>query len=67
MSIDTNLSESTLKIDDPTAAALELDTWGSLGSAMDGPMETRGRELRRSPDERVGTGVWECDAGRFTA
>lgn len=30
-------------------------------------METRGRENWRSPDERIGTGIWEYDAGRFRA
>lgn len=57
----------TLKIAPETAISMELETWGSIGSAMDGPMETRGREVWRSTDERVGTGIWECDAGRFRA
>lgn len=57
----------TLKIAPETATSMELETWGSIGSAMDGPMETRGREVWRSTDERVGTGIWECDAGRFRA
>jgi uncharacterized protein len=65
--MSTGTSALSLKIDDPTAAALDLDTWGAIGSAMDGPMETRCHELWRSPDEKVGTGIWECDAGRFTA
>lgn len=67
MSTNTDLSTTDLKIDDAQAAAQELDAWGSIGSAMDGPMETRGRELWRGAGERVGTGIWECDAGRFTA
>jgi uncharacterized protein len=56
-----------LKIDPGTAENRELEAWGSIGSAIDGPMETRGHESWRSPDERVGTGIWECDAGRFRA
>ena len=67
MSTDTKPTESTLKIDDPAAAALQLEAWGSIGSAIDGPMETRGHEMWRGAGERVGTGIWECDAGRFTA
>jgi uncharacterized cupin superfamily protein len=67
MSIEMQRGTSDLKIDDATAAALELEAWGTIGSAQDGPMQTRGRELWHSADERVGTGVWECDAGRFTA
>jgi len=67
VSADTKLSTSTLKIDDPTAAVMELETWGAISSALDGPMETRGRELWRGAGEQVGTGIWECDAGRFTA
>lgn len=46
---------------------MSLEEWGSIGSALDGAMETRGCDLWRSPDERIGTGVWECDAGRFMA
>jgi len=57
----------TLKIDPQTAESVELDAWGGISSAMDGPMETRGSESWRSPDERIGTGIWECDAGRFRA
>ena len=67
MSTDPKSTESILKLDNPTAAALQLDAWGSIGSAMDGPMGTRGREMWRGAGERVGTGIWECDAGRFTA
>jgi uncharacterized cupin superfamily protein len=60
-------TKSTLKIDDPSAAALQLEAWGAIGSAIDGPMETRGIEMWRGAGERVGTGIWECDAGRFKA
>lgn len=56
-----------LKIDSTTVGALELEAWGAIGSALDGPMETRGRETWRSANERIGTGIWECDAGRFRA
>jgi uncharacterized protein len=67
MSTGSEQKMSGLKIDDATAAALELETLGSIGSAKDGPMETRGKAIWKSDDERIGTGVWECDAGRFTA
>jgi hypothetical protein len=50
--MSTGTSALSLKIDDPTAAALDLDTWGAIGSAMDGPMETRGHELWRSPQRK---------------
>lgn len=58
---------TTLKIGRDTVGDRELEAWGAIGSAMDGPMETRGVETWRSPDERIGTGIWECDAGRFRA
>lgn len=58
-----------LKIDDATALSLELESAGLMcepwGTALDGPIEMRRRELWRSEDERISTGVWECDAGRF--
>ena len=58
-----------LKIDDATAAALVLEERGPmqepLGTVLDGPIGTRGRRLWTSPDGRVWTTVWECDAGRF--
>jgi uncharacterized cupin superfamily protein len=58
---------ATLKIESGSAATLELDTWGTIGSAVDGPMGTRGKETWRGEDGKVGTGIWECDAGRFRA
>lgn len=58
---------ASLKIGRETVAALPLEDWGAIRTAVDGPMATRGSETWRSPDERVGTGVWECDAGRFPA
>lgn len=58
---------NTLKIGRESAGERELEDWGAIGSAMDGPMGTRGVETWRSPDERIGTGIWECDAGRFRA
>jgi uncharacterized cupin superfamily protein len=45
----------------------ELEAWGEIKSAKDGPMATRGVETWRSDDEQIGTGIWECDTGRFTA
>lgn len=56
-----------LKIDPAGAASAQLEAWGAIGSAIDGEMTTRGVEHWRSADERVGTGIWECDAGRFRA
>lgn len=56
-----------LKIAGSGAATVDLETWGAIPSAMDGPMETRGKETWRSADEKIGTGIWECDAGRFKA
>ncbi|HAX25799.1 MAG TPA: hypothetical protein DEU95_09270 [Chloroflexi bacterium] len=58
---------ATLKIGAESAATTALDEWGTIGSALDGPMGIRGREVWVSPDKRVGTGIWECDAGRFRA
>lgn len=58
---------TSLKIDNETVAGRELEAWGEIGSAKDGPMATRGVETWRSADEAIGTGIWECDAGRFTA
>ena len=57
----------SLKIDAGLAKTIELEAWGAISSAVDGPMETRGSETWRSPDQAVGTGIWECDAGTFTA
>jgi len=58
-----------LKIDDAAAIALEREDAGlmrePLGTALDGPIGMRRRQLWRSEDKRIGTGVWECDAGRF--
>lgn len=58
---------TSLKIDATTMGSVELEAWGAISSAQDGPMETRGKEVWQSPDERIGTGIWECDAGTFTA
>jgi uncharacterized cupin superfamily protein len=58
---------ASLKIESTTVSARELEDWGAIGSALDGPMETRGVETWRSANERIGTGIWECDAGRFRA
>lgn len=58
---------TTLKIDSATASTTDLEEWGTIGSALDGPMGIRGRVIWTSTDERVGTGIWECDAGRFQA
>lgn len=58
-----------LKIDDTAAAALELESAGYMrepwGTILDAPMEMRRRELWRSTEGTISTGVWECDAGRF--
>lgn len=67
MSTDVTPAALSLKIDNPTAAGLQLDDWGAIGSAIDGPMETRGRTIWNGASDRIETGVWECDAGRFTA
>lgn len=61
------MTATVLKIDPAHAASAQLEEWGAIGSAIDGPMETRGREVWVSDDKRVGTGIWECDAGRFRA
>lgn len=57
----------SLKIDPALATSMELAAWGEISSAVDGPMQTRGNEVWRSPDEKIGTGIWECDAGTFKA
>jgi uncharacterized cupin superfamily protein len=58
-----------LKIDEACAATLELESAGLMrepwGTSLAGPQEMRRRELWRSADGRIATGVWECDAGRF--
>jgi uncharacterized protein len=56
----------SLKIDPARAKSMELEKWGPIKSS-ENPMETRGNEVWRSPDEKIGTGIWECDAGTFTA
>lgn len=59
----------TLKIDDATALALDLEDAGLMrqpwGTSLGGPIAMRRRQLWRSEDGRIGTGVWECDAGQF--
>jgi uncharacterized cupin superfamily protein len=57
----------SLKIASGSAETAELDVWGKIASGVPEPMETRGKEVWQSPDEKVGTGIWECDAGTFTA
>lgn len=61
----------SLKLDDATALDIELESAGLMrepwGTALDGPIEMRRRELWRSADGRIMTGIWECDAGRFHA
>lgn len=57
----------SLKLDPQTAATSQVENWGEIKSAVGGKMEARGREVWVSPDERVGTGIWECDAGTFRA
>ncbi len=53
------------------APTMKLDDWGWLeppaGEPLDGPMRQRGVEMWRSPDGRILTGLWECDAGRLRA
>ena len=58
---------ATLRIGGESMADRELEAWGEIGSAREGPMATRGIETWRSDDGAIGTGIWECDAGRFTA
>ncbi len=49
------------------AAAGELEDWGPLepplAEALGDPMPTRGVETWASPDEKVSTGIWECEPG----
>jgi hypothetical protein len=58
---------ATLKIEGRTVASMELDHWSDIPTSLDGRMGTRGREIWAMSDERISTGVWECDAGRFRA
>ena len=57
----------SLKLDPQTAASSPVENWGEIKSAEGGKMEARGREVWVSPDERIGTGIWECAAGTFRA
>ena len=56
-----------LKINGATVEEIELEPLKPIPTGADGPIATRGIETWRTPGGKVGTGVWECDAGRFRA
>lgn len=63
MTVETGIN--VLKVPANTAGAMVLTDAGSVTEPLDPPMESRIQPVWKSVDEKVSTGVWECDSGRY--